>query len=83
MSEMEEDNVRDENVQLAANVRRKVYLPGQAMDEDEKLVYDPSAYVMLHNASTGLCRELVLLFFFFSMFTRDKYRIEVLFIPFV
>lgn len=29
-----------------------VYLPGQPMDTDEKLVHDPSAYVMLHNANT-------------------------------
>lgn len=31
-----------------------VYLPGQSMDVDEKLVHDPSAYIMLHNANTGM-----------------------------
>lgn len=51
--EVEEVSVRDRKSQSAADVRRKVYLPGQPLDEDERLVYDPSAYVVLHNASTG------------------------------
>lgn len=50
--EMDEDNVSDEHSQSTSNVKRKVYLPGQPLDEDERLVYDPSAYVMLHHART-------------------------------
>ncbi|EDW85694.1 uncharacterized protein Dwil_GK23014 [Drosophila willistoni] len=32
---------------------KEVYLPGQKLAEDEELVCDESAYVMLHQASTG------------------------------
>lgn len=59
--EIEEDTVKNVNSQSASDVRRKVYLPGQCLDEDERLVYDPSAYVMLHNASTGLYKKTVFL----------------------
>lgn len=31
----------------------KTYLPGQPLKEDERLVCDQSAYVMLHQAQTG------------------------------
>lgn len=31
----------------------KTYLPGQPLQEDEHLVCDQSAYVMLHQAQTG------------------------------
>lgn len=31
----------------------KTYLPGQPLKEDEHLVCDQSAYVMLHQAQTG------------------------------
>lgn len=34
-------------------VKRKVYLPGQALKNDEVLEHDPSAYVMLHEAYAG------------------------------
>lgn len=33
--------------------RPKTYLPGQPLKEDEHLVCDQSAYVMLHQAQTG------------------------------
>uniref|UniRef100_A0A2M4BM72 Glutamate-rich WD repeat-containing protein 1 n=2 Tax=Anopheles marajoara TaxID=58244 RepID=A0A2M4BM72_9DIPT len=33
--------------------KAKVYLPGQALDNDEELVCDESAYIMLHQAHTG------------------------------
>lgn len=61
--EIEEDTVKNVNSQATADVKRKVYLPGQRLDEDEKLVYDPSAYVMLHNASTGLYKKTVFIIF--------------------
>lgn len=32
---------------------KEVYLPGKPLDEDEELVCDQSAYVMLHQAQTG------------------------------
>ncbi|XP_017783516.1 PREDICTED: glutamate-rich WD repeat-containing protein 1 [Nicrophorus vespilloides] len=41
---MEEDEETNEN--------GEVYLPGQKLEADEKLVCDTSAYVMLHQAST-------------------------------
>lgn len=37
------------------SVKRKVYLPGQALKNDEVLEHDPSAYVMLHEAYAGKC----------------------------
>jgi len=32
---------------------RQVYLPGHQMQEDESLVFDPSAYHMLHDIDSG------------------------------
>lgn len=32
---------------------RQVYLPGNQMKEDESLVFDPSAYHMLHDIDSG------------------------------
>ncbi|SPP75808.1 glutamate-rich WD repeat-containing protein 1 [Drosophila guanche] len=37
----------------AAKQPKEVYLPGKTLAEDEELVCDESAYVMLHQASTG------------------------------
>lgn len=34
-------------------VKRKVYLPGQSLGDNEVLEPDPSAYVMLHEAHAG------------------------------
>lgn len=47
-SEDESMNDEDEN-----NERPQTYLPGQPIKEDEQLVCDQSAYVMLHQAQTG------------------------------
>lgn len=33
---------------------RQVYLPGHQMQEDESLVFDPSAYHMLHDIDAGM-----------------------------
>lgn len=33
---------------------RQVYLPGHQMHEDESLVFDPSAYHMLHDIDSGM-----------------------------
>lgn len=33
--------------------KRKVYLPGQSLEEDEVLEHDPSAYIMLHEGDAG------------------------------
>ncbi|XP_075978878.1 WD repeat-containing protein 1 l(2)09851 [Anticarsia gemmatalis] len=45
---MEEGEEGDEDAD-----RPKAYLPGQPLKEDEQLVCDQSAYVMLHQAQTG------------------------------
>lgn len=47
-SESEEDEENCENEDGP-----KTYLPGQPLKEDEHLVCDQSAYVMLHQAQTG------------------------------
>lgn len=36
-----------------SNVKKEVYLPGKPLATDEELICDESAYVMLHQASTG------------------------------
>lgn len=33
---------------------RQVYLPGHQMEEDESLVFDPSAYHMMHDIDSGM-----------------------------
>lgn len=33
---------------------RQVYLPGHQMQEDESLIFDPSAYHMLHDVDSGI-----------------------------
>ncbi|KAE9545238.1 hypothetical protein AGLY_000781 [Aphis glycines] len=57
----EEMVVEDENDETGessgiANKKepRQVYLPGHQMQEDESLVFDPSAYHMLHDIDSGL-----------------------------
>ncbi|KAL1128886.1 hypothetical protein AAG570_013420 [Ranatra chinensis] len=51
---MEEDS-KDSEFKKPAKVKTKrtVYLPGLPMKKGEKLVFDPSAYHMLHEAQTG------------------------------
>jgi ribosome assembly protein RRB1 len=49
---LEEATIADENDE-DMEVRDEVYLPGRQLAEDEELVCDDSAYVMLHQASTG------------------------------
>lgn len=46
------DNEEEEMAEDEDNVP-KTYLPGQPLKEDEHLVCDQSAYVMLHQAQTG------------------------------
>lgn len=45
-----DDESGDEN---APKKPKEVYLPGKQLDEGEELVCDESAYIMLHQASTG------------------------------
>ncbi|XP_046403357.1 glutamate-rich WD repeat-containing protein 1 [Ischnura elegans] len=51
MSEHEDD--MEEESESNVPVKREVYLPGKSMKEDEHLVCDQSAYIMLHQATTG------------------------------
>lgn len=56
LNEMVVDSEDDENVEsssIANKEPRQVYLPGHQMQEDESLVFDPSAYHMLHDIDAG------------------------------
>lgn len=55
VSESEENEDLDETEENAeeAPQKRKVYLPGQSLGDDEVLEHDPTAYVMLHEANAG------------------------------
>lgn len=53
-SECEEDDMEEgDDNSNADEDGPKTYLPGQPLKEDEHLVCDQSAYVMLHQAQTG------------------------------
>ncbi|EDV38198.2 uncharacterized protein Dana_GF13839 [Drosophila ananassae] len=55
-SDVESDSdsdVNDENAASSSKQPREVYLPGKTLADDEELVCDESAYLMLHQASTG------------------------------
>uniref|UniRef100_A0A1B6BZV1 Glutamate-rich WD repeat-containing protein 1 n=1 Tax=Clastoptera arizonana TaxID=38151 RepID=A0A1B6BZV1_9HEMI len=51
--DMEGNNENAIGVGVSEENKRKVYLPGQKLEEGEELIHDPSAYVMFHEASTG------------------------------
>lgn len=55
IEEETEDAVEEEAEETADGEppKRKVYLPGQSLRNDEVLEHDPSAYVMLHEANAG------------------------------
>jgi ribosome assembly protein RRB1 len=44
---------RNGNSNNEGEVKAATYLPGQPLKEDEELVCDESAYVMLHEVHTG------------------------------
>lgn len=48
-----EDEVMEEGEEADDDDRPKTYLPDQPLKEDEHLVCDQSAYIMLHQAQTG------------------------------
>ncbi|XP_004932951.1 glutamate-rich WD repeat-containing protein 1 [Bombyx mandarina] len=52
-SENEDDEMNEEAESDQNDDRPKTYLPDQPLKEDEQLVCDHSAYVMLHQAQTG------------------------------
>lgn len=48
-----QDDKDEESSSVAKKEPRQVYLPGHQMQEDESLVFDPSAYHMLHDIDAG------------------------------
>lgn len=58
----DEDSHNDEAGESSGvtnKVPRQVYLPGHQMKEDESLVFDPSAYHMLHDIDSGMFECLI------------------------
>lgn len=51
----DEENVGDASTSQSDTKKepRQVYLPGHQMQEGESLVFDPSAYHMLHDVDAG------------------------------
>lgn len=49
----EDDDQADDGMENEGERNGQVYLPGQQLENDEELVCDESAYVMLHQAHTG------------------------------
>lgn len=52
-SESEDDEMEERSENDNDDDRPKTFLPGQELREDEQLVCDQSAYIMLHQAQTG------------------------------
>lgn len=53
-SDSEEDSVAEGDETIDdKNEEARVYMPGQPLEDGERLVCDESAYVMLHQAQTG------------------------------
>lgn len=51
--ESEDDNEDNEDNEAEKTSEKEVYLPSKQLKSDEELVCDESAYIMLHQASTG------------------------------
>jgi hypothetical protein len=60
--DQELDDEGGESSNFTKKEPRQVYLPGNQMKEDESLVFDPSAYHMLHDIDSG-----ILQYFIFSL----------------
>lgn len=52
--EVEDDDSGNAAEENSADNKRKVYLPGKPLKKYEELVHDPTAYIMYHEAQTGL-----------------------------
>lgn len=49
-----QDNETGESSSTTKKEPRQVYLPGHQIQEDESLIFDPSAYHMLHDVDSGM-----------------------------
>ncbi|XP_050530467.1 glutamate-rich WD repeat-containing protein 1 [Daktulosphaira vitifoliae] len=50
----EQESMMEDRDMTTEKGPRQVYLPGHQMNEEESLVFDPSAYHMLHDVDSGL-----------------------------
>jgi len=58
----DEDGSGDDNGESTSDAKkesRRVYLPGHQMEENESLIFDPSAYHMLHDIHSGKLQQSV------------------------
>lgn len=54
-----DDEAGGESSGTAKKEPRQVYLPGHQLQEDESLVFDPSAYHMMHDIDSGTYIKLL------------------------
>lgn len=58
-SDHDDDEAGGESSGTTKKEPRQVYLPGHQMQEDESLVFDPSAYHMMHDIDSGIFKKTI------------------------